>query len=96
VTLGQHGSLLCDDDGTVESFPARPVCAVDTNGAGDAFAASFASGCLKGFATRECLELATFMAAETTTVFGGFGTNATLEELRATAKEAGYGWWDRL
>ena len=36
------------------------------------------------------------MAAESTTAMGGFGTNATLEELRTIAKEAGYEWWERL
>jgi ribokinase len=96
VTLGDRGALVCEVDGSVVMYPARPVEAIDTNGAGDAFAAAFAAGALKGFETRECAELAIFMAAESTTVLGGFGVSATLDELRHKALALGWSWAERL
>ena len=42
VTLGNRGAFLMDDRGA-ELIPACPVQAVDTSGAGDAFAASWPS-----------------------------------------------------
>lgn len=96
VTMGERGAMLCDCDGGLEMFPVRAVEAIDTNGAGDAFAASFAAGRLKGFTTRESVELAIFMAAESTTVLGGFGTSEPRSALSETARVAGYEWWNRL
>ena len=96
VTLGSSGAIVCDADGSIEMFPARSVDTIDTNGAGDSFAAAFAVGALKDFNTRECTELAIFMAAESTTVLGGFGVSATLEELRSKAAELCHAWAERL
>jgi ribokinase len=96
VTLGDQGALVADVDGSLELFAARPVAAIDTNGAGDAFAASFAAGVLRGLSTHECAELAIFMAAESTTVLGGFGTRVTLDELRGKVIAEGHSWGQRL
>ena len=60
------------------------------------FAGAFAAGILKGFATGEAAELATFLAADSTTALGGHGPNVSLAELRAMAKAAGFDWGDRL
>jgi ribokinase len=96
VTLGERGALLLDDAGTTHTVPATDVAAVDTNGAGDAFAGAYAAGILKGFDPREALELAVFVAGRSTTALGGHGPAATVSELGGLAKIAGYGWWNRL
>jgi ribokinase len=96
VTRGQDGALVCDLDGRTRAYAIRHVKTVDTNGAGDAFAAAFAAGMLRGFNTDEAAELAVFMSAESTTVYGGFGPRTTLDELRDKAADAGYDWGARL
>ena len=40
VTLGEHGCVVCSDEG-VQRFPTFPVEVVDTTGAGDAFHGAF-------------------------------------------------------
>jgi ribokinase len=47
VTIGQKGALWASADG-VRSFPAYPVLAVDTTGAGDAFNAGLAAALARG------------------------------------------------
>jgi ribokinase len=96
VTMGDSGALVCDIDGSTRGYPARAVDAVDTNGAGDAFAAAFAVGALRGWDTDACAQLAVFVAAESTTVLGGFGPATSPERLREKAVAAGYDWGDRL
>jgi ribokinase len=96
VTLGSRGALLLSGSGQLDKLPATHVDAIDTNGAGDAFAAGFAAGHLKGWGDRESAELAVFIAGQSTTALGGFGPGRTLSELRDTARGAGFAWWDRL
>jgi sugar/nucleoside kinase (ribokinase family) len=45
---GAEGSVLTDVDGTSTHIPARRVAAVDTTGAGDAFAAGFVAARARG------------------------------------------------
>jgi ribokinase len=96
VTLGAEGAFLRERSGRSHVLPAIQVDAVDTNGAGDAFAGAYAAGLLKGFDELEAAELAIFMAGRSTTVLGGHGVDLRMEELRELAKSAGYAWWDRL
>jgi ribokinase len=96
VTLGERGALLLSDSGRLDQLPATRVEAVDTNGAGDAFAAGFAAGRLKGFGDRDSAELAIFIAGQSTTALGGFGPGRALTDLRVTARDLGFAWWDRL
>jgi ribokinase len=44
VTLGERGAALMSPGGGIEWIAARPVVAVDTTGAGDAFVGAFAAG----------------------------------------------------
>ena len=48
VTLGSQGSLAFERQGTVYSAPAFPVNAVDSVGAGDAFASGFVVDVCRG------------------------------------------------
>jgi ribokinase len=96
ITLGDEGALLRDRDGLATLFPAWEVDPVDTNGAGDAFAGSFAAGILMGFEELEAAELAVFMAALSTTAFGGHGPALSPEDIRERAMAGGFSWWSRL
>jgi len=96
VTLGSQGAMLSLSDGQPAVIPIWPVDAIDTNGAGDAFAGAFAAGILKGLSAHEAAELAVFYAGISTTALGGHGPDRSLEELRSIAKARGADWWDRL
>jgi ribokinase len=63
VTLGSNGSVLYD--GGVESarIPARPVTAIDTTGAGDAYCGAFAAAIAEGVEFAAAARFATAAAA---------------------------------
>jgi ribokinase len=62
VTLGAEGCYIKsrDEEKTVKGYPAR---AVDTTGAGDAFAAGFLYGLLKGHTLTQCGKLGNKLAS---------------------------------
>ncbi len=62
VTLGEAGALACGGDSAVH-FPAFPVQAVDTTGAGDAFNAGLAVGLAAGGTLEQAIPLANAAAA---------------------------------
>ena len=62
VTLGTKGVLYCDGKSALH-FPAFPVDAVDTTGAGDAFNGALAVGLAAGGTWEEALPLANAAAA---------------------------------
>jgi ribokinase len=95
VTLGEAGAFL-STPGTERHVAAHAVEPVDTNGAGDAFAAAYAAGILKGLAPSEAIELAVLVAGLSTTAYGGFGRDCSTDDYRALAKRAGHDWWERL
>lgn len=96
VTLGEKGAFVLERSGRSHLLGPCEVKAVDTNGAGDAFAGAYAAGILKGFNERDAAELAVFVAGESTTVLGGHGVDLSIEELRELARAKGFGWWERL
>lgn len=69
VTLGEKGALLADGEGTLV-VPARPVQAVDTTAAGDAFIGGFATGLILGYDKEKLLTWACGVAALSVTRFG--------------------------
>jgi ribokinase len=62
VTLGAQGALDCDGRAAMH-YPAFPVKAVDTTGAGDAFNGALAVGLAAGGSWQEALPLANAAAA---------------------------------
>jgi ribokinase len=62
VTLGAQGVLFCDGTSALH-FPAFPVEAVDTTGAGDAFNGALAAGLGAGGGWEEAIPLANAAAA---------------------------------
>jgi ribokinase len=88
VTLGTQGVLFCDGTSALH-FPAFPVEAVDTTGAGDAFNGALAVGLAAGGTWEEALPLATAAAALTCTKRGAqtsFPRRSEVEAFMRTLK----------
>ncbi len=62
VTLGERGCLIITESEEV-SVPAFQTNVVDTTGAGDAFAAGFIFGMLRGYSIKKCGEIGNFVAS---------------------------------
>lgn len=62
ITLGKSGSVAITREGR-HFRPAFEVKAVDTTGAGDAFAAGFLYGYIKGYDIDRCLKMGNFAAS---------------------------------
>lgn len=67
VTLGEAGAALVATDGAVHRFPAPPVDAVDTTGAGDAFVGAFSFGIGSGWEEADAVSLGILCAADSVT-----------------------------
>jgi len=92
LTLGEHGAALATAAGDVERFPAIPVRAVDTTGAGDAFVGAFAVGLAAGLNERAAVRLGIACASDSVTRHGTQSSFASrgaaagiLEEIRGEA-----------
>ena len=70
VKLGKRGSLI-RHGGVVYPVEAHPVAAVDTTGAGDAYAGGFLYGLTRGWPIQACGRLASGVAALTVGQVGG-------------------------
>ena len=53
ITLGENGACCADGDG-LAMLPGAPIRMVNATGAGDAFTAALAWGCVRGLSLREC------------------------------------------
>jgi ribokinase len=83
VTVGRQGALWVSAEG-VRSFPAYPVEAVDTTGAGDAFNAGLAAALARGEAMEAAIDEGCRAGAFCVTrrgVIGGLGRPADLAAL---------------
>lgn len=85
VTLGQHGALWVSAEG-MRSFPAYPVQATDTTGAGDAFNAGLAAALAHGEPLHAAIDLGCRAGAYCVTrpgVIDGLGRPADLARLNS-------------
>ncbi len=82
VTLGAQG-CLCSYEGDVEYFPGHTVDVVDTTGAGDCFAGTFAAAIAKGFGYGHSAMLANAAAALSTTKRGAAPSMPSMDEVHA-------------
>ncbi len=85
VKLGAHGSLVRRDGETVH-VGVYPVRAVDTTGAGDAYAGGFLFAHTRGWDPRHCGQLASAVAAHTVAQVGAVVRDADL--LRQVLRES--------
>lgn len=92
VTRGELGAWLVAGEDLWFSCEALKVEAVDTTGAGDAFASGFLAGYLSGRSWEECLALGVVCGSRSTTALGGMdGVPQSFEEaaqLAATVEVA--------
>lgn len=70
VTDGENGAHCLRGDSECSASADKDVDVVDTTGAGDAFAAGFLSGHLRGLPLQTSLEIGTICAAEAISHFG--------------------------
>ena len=82
VTLGREGALFCDGTSAMH-YPAFPVEAVDTTGAGDAFNGALAMGLAAGGSYEQALPLANAAAALACTKRGAQTSLPTRAEVEA-------------
>lgn len=71
VKVGDRGALAADAAGGTWSAPASMVEAIDTTGAGDAFAAGFLAAWTAGAAPEEALERGATLAGRAVATVGG-------------------------
>lgn len=69
ITLGSRGALVSEGDETVYIDPF-PVDAVDTTGAGDAFAAGYLYGKARGYPLYRCGRIGAYFASQVITRMG--------------------------
>lgn len=71
IKRGAEGAALGDREGVAHCLPALKVLAVDSTGAGDAFAAAFLAAELNGAAALDCLAAGIAAGAEAVQKVGG-------------------------
>ncbi|HSS67392.1 MAG TPA: carbohydrate kinase family protein [Nocardioidaceae bacterium] len=96
VTIGEKGCVVGNLAGEAIGVhvPAHPVEPIDTNGAGDAFAAAFAVAALADWDDVAAAQFAAMVAALSTTGRGGQGADLSRARLVDEADAAGYPWRD--
>jgi ribokinase len=82
VTLGAAGAIAIGGDHRVRA-PGKPVDALDTTGAGDAFVGSFVATLDQGRSLKTCLAIAIEVSALTVTRKGTLGAFPTRREMDA-------------
>ncbi len=89
ITQGSRGGILYDGK-TVTAYPAFPVNAVDSNGAGDVFHGAFAAGVIKGYDYLKCCYFASAVSALKCTGVGARASAPDFETAKDFLKENGY------
>lgn len=80
VTLSEKGALIATQTGESIQIEAVPCKAIDTLGAGDAFAGAFLYGLSKGYTLQNCGNLA---AATASQVVSQYGPRLSVEQYQA-------------
>ena len=89
ITQGKKGGVIFDGD-NITSYPAFPVKAVDSNGAGDVFHGAFAAGVIKGYDYLKCCCFASAVSALKCTGIGARESVPDFETTKNYLKENGY------
>jgi len=86
ITQGKKGGIFYDGD-KIENYPAFPVDAVDSNGAGDVFHGAFAAALCKGYPIAECCRFASAVSALKCTRVGARNGAPTFEQVQAFLRD---------
>ena len=89
ITQGKRGGILYDGK-TVRPYPALPVVAVDSNGAGDVFHGAFAFAVTKGYEPYSACLFASATSALKCTKVGARDGAPDIFAVRTFLKENGY------
>lgn len=89
ITQGSEGGFILTQDGTTERYPAFPVDAVDTNGAGDVFHGAYVAARIKGMDYKDAAVYASAVSAIKCTRFTACEGTPYAEEVEAFLKERG-------
>ena len=89
ITQGPAGGFILAQDGTCERYPAFPVNAVDTNGAGDVFHGAYVAARIKGMNYRDAAVFASAASAIKCTRFTACEGAPYEEEVEAFLRERG-------
>jgi sugar/nucleoside kinase (ribokinase family) len=87
ITLGKDGAWIARGDELHRVAPVSVTDAVDSNGAGDAWAAGFLSAWLRGQPLDTCGEVASLLGAETVRHMGPIIPDAPWADVAAKAKQ---------
>jgi sugar/nucleoside kinase (ribokinase family) len=86
VTMGDRGAVVVGEGGRMRA-PSYAVPFVDGSGGGDAFAAGYICGLLRGLATVDCLRMASAVGASCVRAIGTTAGVFTRAELEAFLRE---------
>lgn len=89
ITRGKLGGLYFDGN-EFWDYPAFPVKAVDSNGAGDVFHGAFAAAVVRGFSLRDCCVFASATSAIKCTGVGARASVPDFDTVMKLVKEKGY------
>ncbi len=89
ITDGKRGGVLYDG-AELTRYPAFPVTAVDTNGAGDVFHGAFAAALVRGFSFREACIISSATSAIKCTGLGARESTPDFDTVMNFLKEKGY------
>ena len=89
ITCGKCGGILFDGNRFLP-YPCYPVCAIDSNGAGDVFHGAFAFGITKGYSYEACCHFSSAVSALKCTGIGARESTPDFETVCSYLKENGY------
>jgi sugar/nucleoside kinase (ribokinase family) len=92
IKMGEKGCFIKTSEGVEHTIPPFSVKAVETTGAGDAFAAGFITGISKGWPIYKCGLFANAVGALSVSGIGASTGIRTLEETVEFIKTKGRGW----
>ncbi len=95
VTCGKVGGVLYTKDNVAVHYPAFPVDAVDSNGAGDVFHGAFAFALTKGLSYENCCIFSSAVSALKCTRVGARDGVPYYDEVIKFLKERGYNEFEK-
>lgn len=90
ITLGENGSVLAGEDGTIHQPCVKMPHVADPTAAGDSFVAAFCTGITAGLSKKDALAFASHTAAITVSRMGAMPSLPTIDEVQQLMTERNY------